>query len=480
MKSVLFALPNQIPQPGLFGNLNNLKYPTFPPLGLMYIASVIEKLGNSVEIIDLSVFDYSDEYIFKRIVSADFVGINVFTHSFKLAKNLARRIKSLSEDILIIIGGPHCTFLKEKSLNDIPEAKIAVVLEGENVIKEIIKYLEGKRNLSEIPGIYYREGKEIKKGKPFEIIEDLDLIPFPARHLIDESKYGKFPWYDFSKIKYTSMITSRGCPFRCRFCSRYCNVFPRWGYRERSSENVVKELVELNDKYGFVTIVDDNFLTNIKRAHLIFDELIEYGTDILIQILGTRCDIVDRVLFDKMKRVNVRYITFGVESGNQDVLDFYNKKITLNQIRNTLKLADDFGFNNSATLILGAPIETKTHINNTIDFICSLPLDHIIVHILFYDMGSDLWVEAVKEGKISKDEFEVPSIIERGLSNFTYDELINYQNIVARKFYMRIKYIIKQIIKSINDKDSLRLKQIIRVLISLQFKNFLFPIDVHK
>jgi len=118
--------------------------------------------------------------------------------------------------------------------------------------------------------------------------------------------------------------------------------------------------------------------------------------------------------------------------------------------------------------------------NNTIDFICSLPLDHIIVHILFYDMGSDLWVEAVKEGKISKDEFEVPSIIERGLSNFTYDELINYQNIVARKFYMRIKYIIKQIIKSINDKDSLRLKQIIRVLISLQFKNFLFPIDVHK
>lgn len=480
MKCVLFALPEQIVQPGLFGNKKYLKNPTLPPLGLMYIASVIEKLGHSVEIIDFRVFDYSDEFILKKIVRADFVGISVFTHSCKLAKQLASRIKELSDDILIIIGGPHCTFLKEKALEDIPEADIAVVLEGETVIKEIIKYLQGKRNISDIPGIYYKEGNLIKKGKPFEIVENLDLISFPARHLIDGSKYGKFPGYDLSKLNYTSMMTSRGCPFRCRFCTRYCNVFPRWGYRERSSDNVVKEFIELNDKYGFVTIIDDNFLSNTKRAHLIFDELIEHGTDIQIQIFGTRSDCADRVLFDKMKRANVRFISFGIESGNQDVLDFYNKELTLSQIRTAIKLAADYGFFTSATIILGAPIETKRHISNTINFICSLPLDHITVHILFYDMGSDLWIEAVKNGKISKDEFEVPSVIERGLSNFTYDELINYQHFLDKKFYMRFKYFTRQIIKSINDDDSLRLKFMMKILFSFQFKNILFPIDVHK
>lgn len=480
MKSVLFALPDQHIQPGLFGNPKNLKNPTFPPLGLMYIASVIENLGHTVEIIDFGVFDYSDDFISKKIHSADFVGINVYTHSCGQVKRLASRIKEFSEDILIIIGGPHCTLLKEKALEDIPKADISVVLEGENVIKEIIKYLQGEKNISDIPGIYYKEGNAIKKGKPFEIIEDLDLIPFPARHLVDQSNYGKFPWYDLSKLNFTSMMTSRGCPFRCRFCSRYCNVFPRLNYRERSAENVVKEFIELNDEYDFITIIDDNFLVNKKRAHLIFDELIEYGTDTSIQILGTRIDCADKDLFSKMKKANVRFITYGIESGNQDVLDFYNKKITLSQIRNTLKLADEFGFITSATFIIGAPIETEKHIKNTINFICSLPLDYIIVHTLFFDMGSDLWVEAVKEGKISKDEFEVPSIIERGLSNFTYDELINYQNIAFRKFYMRPRYLSRQIIKSINDKDSLRLKSMVKILFSFQFNNFLFSTDVYK
>jgi len=458
MKCILFALPEQYFSQGLFGKTKKMKHPLFPPLGLLYIAAVLEDIGHTVEIIDLGVFNYSDMYIFDKVHNADFVGINVFTNNCIFANKLAKKLKDNFEDLLIVIGGPHCTFLKKKALIDIPNADIAVILEGENVIKEIIKYLEGKRILSDIPGIYYKEGKDIKKGGTIEIIKDLDSIPFPARHLVDSSKYGKFPWLNLSKYNFTSMMTSRGCPFKCRFCARYSNVFPQWGYRERSVENVVDEIIELNKKYKFVTIIDDNFLANNKRAHMIFDKLIEYDTDIIIQILGARIDCADRVLFKKMKKVNVKFISFGIESGNQEVLDFYNKNISLDQIRSTLKMTDEFGFITSATFIIGAPIETNLHIKNTINFICSLPLDHVKINILYYDMGSDLWIEGVKEGKISEDEFDVPSIISRRLSNFSINQLTRFQIDGYRKFYFHPKYFMRQLVKIFNDKDALRLK----------------------
>lgn len=473
MKCVLFALPKDYVHPGLFSNSKKLKKSIYPPLGLLYIASVIENLGHAVEIIDFGIVNFSEELLLKKINSSEFIGINVYSNNYEFANQIAGKIKEYSKDILIIIGGPHCTFLKEKTLEDISYADIAVISEGEKTIIDIIKYLEGKINISDIPGIYYKENNIIKKGKPIEIIKNLDLLPFPARHLVDKYNYGNFPWLDLSKVNFTSIMTSRGCPFHCRFCARYENVIPEWKFRQRSAENVVEEFIEINKKYGFVSIIDDHFLADKKRAHLIFDRLIEYKTDIVIQILGIRVDCSDKTLFKKMKKANVKYISYGIESGNQDVLDFYKKNITLEQIRNSLILADKIGFITSATLIIGAPIETTEHIKNTIKFVCSLPLDFMVIRPLWFDIGSDLWINAVKNNKILKNEYEVPSIKERELSNFTLNELNEYQNMAFRKFYFRTNFLSRQIIKTISDKDTLRLKQLFRAIFYLQFRNII-------
>jgi len=278
---------------------------------------------------------------------------------------------------------------------------------------------------------------KIKSGLPLKFIDDLDSLPFPARHLVEKNEYGRFMnAYPF-KRKFTSMISSRGCPYKCRFCARYSNVIKDYGYRERSPENVVKEIEKIDGKYRSVMIVDDNFLVNVKRAHKICDMLIEIKNEVDLLVMGARVDTATRELYEKMKKAGFKYLSFGIESGNQDVLDYYNKNITLNQIRNAVNLGSEFGFLMAGTFILGSPIETKEHIENTIKFACSLPLDQAFFGGLQYQKGSDLWNEAVEKNLISKDEYNAPADINRGLGNFTPEEIQAYTKEAFHRFYIR-------------------------------------------
>ena len=250
-----------------------------PPLGLLYIAASLEKDGHKVEIIDFYLDIYSEEKMKKSLKSVDAVGISVYTQNYKDAAYISKKIKEINSNIPIIIGGPHCIYLRKKALNDIPFADIVVTCEGEHVIKDIAKYLEGKKDLSTIPGIYYKEHNKIKQGKPLEVIEDLDTISFPARHLTEKYEYGKFPNISILKNKVTAMITGRGCPYKCRFCARYSNLIKEWGYRKRSAENIFKELQDIEGKYRTVMIVDDNFLVDTKRAHKVLDMILDNRLD---------------------------------------------------------------------------------------------------------------------------------------------------------------------------------------------------------
>jgi len=324
--------------------------------------------------------------------------------------------------------------------------------EGDYAIKDVAKALEGTKKLSDVPGLYYREKNVIKKGRPHQIVKDLDSIPFPARHLVEKYDYGKINNKYFFKPKLTSMITSRGCPFSCRFCSRLALTHKT--YRQRSVENVVKEIVEIDNKYKSVLIVDDNFLADKRRAHKIMDELIEIGTNIDLLVMGARVDSAEKKLYKKMKKAGVKYLEFGIESGNQDVLDFYNKKTTLHQIRNAVNLSQKMNFITNASFILGAPIETRDHINKTIKFASSLPLDIAMFFPLIYTYGSDLWNEAVENGSINKDESLAKwADSNNGLGNFTRDELEKMCKEAVRKFYFRPSYVARQIYRSILRKN---------------------------
>jgi len=189
------------------------------------------------------------------------------------------------------------------------------------------------------------------------------------------------------------------------------------------------------------------------------DRLIELGIDINIYILGARVDTAERELYKKMKKAGVKHIQYGIESGNQDVLDFYKKQTTLSQIRKAVNLASEMNFLTIATFIFGAPIETEKHIKQTIKFACSLPLDIALFQILAYQHGSDLWIEAVKQGKIKEDdEYIVHADSRRGLGNFTEEELIKFCRLAFKKFYFRPRYIIRELFKSVLRKDPSVLK----------------------
>ena len=313
--------------------------------------------------------------------------------------------------------------------------------------------MNGKKNLANIHGIYYKDNGSILSGKPLKVINDLDSLPFPARHLVEKYDYSSFSFGYTFKGKITNLITSKGCPFHCRFCSRYHHFIKDWSFRKRSAENVVNEIQELNGKYKSVVIVDDNFLADKKRAHRILDMLIESNTGIELVIKGARVDTADKELYLKMKKAGVKYIFYGLESGNQDVLDFYNKNITLQQIRKATTLARQMDFFIGASFIFGAPMETKKHIENTIKFACSLPLDNAIFIPLIYRMGSSLWIEAVKNKKIQPDQYEVLADKRYNLSNFTEAELTELTSHAINSFYLRPSYILDQIFKTLRRKD---------------------------
>jgi anaerobic magnesium-protoporphyrin IX monomethyl ester cyclase len=362
---------------------------------------------------------------------------------------LANFIRNNRPDIPIIIQGLYCTIQPEQALRGIPSADICIQGEGEHIIKEITEAVDGKRILSEIPGVHYWENDQVKAGKKPREIKDLDTLPFPARHLVKEYDYGMMNGVHLCKPQFTSISTSRSCPFRCRFCT---TRFINGTFRQRTPENVLNELREIQGEYGSVMVDDDNFLADTRRTHKILDGLIQAGSELELFITG-RVDNVDRELYRKMAKAGVKFISFGIESGNQDVLDYYHKRITLSQIRKAIDLAREMKIITWGNFIFGAPIETKEHLKNTMKFSLSLPLDIAFYRQLSYKRGSELWEEAVANGLIDEGTSFCYAGSGKTVTNFTDGELSDYCRRAYKKFYYRPTYLLQEFFRSVGRKD---------------------------
>jgi anaerobic magnesium-protoporphyrin IX monomethyl ester cyclase len=437
--------------------------PMVPSLGLLYIGRSLEENNHNIEIIDLNAENIKHIKLEKLVKWADVIGLSVLTISLEYTKNLINKIKEIAPNKKVIIGGPHCSLYPKKSLIEL-NADICVEGDGENVINDIIEDIKQKNHLSEIPGVYYKEKNgKIKKCKEAKLIKNIDSIKFPARHLVKKYRYGQIILPNIGKEKFTSIITSRGCPHRCSYCTRHFLGMKK--YRFRSVDNVIEELREVyREGYRYVVIVDDSFLTNGKRVYQIMDEIIKEGLKFKIFIQGARVDSANEKLYKKMKEAGVVSIGFGIESGNQDVLDFYRKGITLDQIRRAVSLSRKMGFFTLGSFILGAPFETKKHFKNTIRFACSLPLDAVTFFPLEYRAGSDIWYEAVNQDKISDDEYAVRGGLERDLSIFKKEEISNYCKKAQRYFYLRPTFLIDEVIQALIKKDFTFIKAAVNFL----------------
>jgi radical SAM superfamily enzyme YgiQ (UPF0313 family) len=396
--------------------------PYLPPLGILYISSMLEKNGHTVTVVDCDAERFTQDSCKKALNDCDAVGMTLYCEPVEQDNSMfiSKVIREIDVDIPLIVGGPHSTLLPEKSLVD-HKADICVKGRGETLINPIMDAIDGKKNFSSIPNIAYINNGNIVHTKTESISMNFDDLPYPSRHLVNKYDYGYVQGHKLAKGRLASIITSRGCANRCNFCNLHAHV-PDCTFR--SVDHIKKEIEDISNKgYKTLTFVDDNFMMRKKTVLEIMNFIIENKFDFRIWIFGARAAAADSVVFEKMRDAGTDIISFGIESGCQQILDYYNKKLTIPEIKFAVKLAKDMGIITTGTFIIGSPIETREHINQTIKFASHLPLDSAIFFAYNYTYKSKFWQDAVNDGKIRSDEFRVLPDKRRGLGNFTTEEL---------------------------------------------------------
>lgn len=406
----------------------------FAPLGLNYLATPLVKAGYNVSIIDFQVDHLNKVQYFNSFKNTDYVLISCFTFAHNIIQKIIRDIKTANNKAVIICGGPLCN----ETQKHIDNADLTVFGEADLMIVKILELISGEKSLENIPGLCYKHNGTLKKNPGIMEVENLDLVDIPLFDLTSDKDYGYV--YGIKLKNFFPVITTRGCPFRCSFCT-----FQNVKYRERSVENVIQEInIRVDAGAKYIVFCDDNFLLHTKRANAIFDYIINNKLDIKIIIQG-RVDMIDHSLALKMKQANVIMLIFGIESVNQDVLDFYNKKITIEKIRQVIEIVNSFGIITISGLIIGAPVEEMKHFDNIIEFFSEAPQDFINVNILRYQFPSPLWIQANITGFIKDDEMLVYA--DEKLSNFSYDALLEIQKRIIKTFYNNPRRIVRIVYK---------------------------------
>jgi anaerobic magnesium-protoporphyrin IX monomethyl ester cyclase len=393
-----------------------------PPMGLGYLASIVEKIGIQVKILDCLMQGWeheeyvnenlvrvglSDEDIKKRIedFNPDLIGINCqFSRQYKIYHQLFSLIKRSDPNIIVVAGGPHATVCPEEVLND-NNCDYLLFGEAEDSFRELIEALRDGSETNKIDGLGWKTDGKCFFNPKRRIIEDLDSISFPAYHLMELEKYfGLNASHGVRHRKrFAPVITSRGCPAKCTFCSAY----RVWGdrYRMRSVENVLKELRLLKNQYGIEEIMfeDDNVTANSSRAKHLFTRMIEEDFNFVWDTPnGVGVWSMDEEMIDLMKQSGCIMLNFPVESGNQDILKHVIKKpLNLGKVRRLIAYCKRIGLNHSMFLIIGMPGEKLSDMWKSFRFAakCGCFTPHISVATPY--PGTQLYENCIKNGLFS-------------------------------------------------------------------------------
>ena len=421
-----------------------------PPLGLMYIAAYAEKnTDNKIEILDAVSekmnYDRISETIHRK--KPDVVGIQSLTFSIVDTLLLAKLVRNLSEDIKIVLGGPHVNIYPNETICR-KEVDYLVLGEGEITFTDLLQNIDNIEKLKTTQGLVFKEGDKIINTGLRDPIDDLDAIPFPARHLTNYKNY-----YSLlaKRNPITTMMSSRGCPYQCTFCGRQ-HLGKR--FRARSAKNVVDEIEEcISMGIEEFLFYDDTFAVNRQRTLDICNEILERGLDIGWDI-RTRVDNVDKEILLKLKKAGCERINYGVESGNAEMLKLIRKGITIEQAKEAFRLTKEIGIQTLAYFIIGLPGETKLQILDTIKFAKLLNPDYAHFSVLTPYPDTPLYENSLKNGVIKEDYWRdfaknpnkqfVPRAWEEDLSR---QELLDLLNYAYKDFYIDIGYILQQMLK---------------------------------
>lgn len=378
----------------------------FPPLGLLYLGATLKERGVEVSVLDQAgqglTMDQTVEWVVNE--QPDVLGFSTLTTSGTTAAQTSEKVKQKSPNIKMVMGNHYATFNAERILKRYPSVDIVVRGEGEQTFSQLINSLSKNDDVSSVKGITYRKNNAVCSTEDQPLIKDLDELPFPDRKLLDVEYHCLIGGANAAPKKFTSILSSRGCAYHCRFCS--CGGIARNNWRPRSAENTIDELCELSSEgYKQVLFVDDNFTFNPKRALEICKGIRKEKLD-LEWICEGRVDYCSRELCQEMSKAGLRVLYFGIESANQRILDYYHKTITPQQSENAVRTARKAGVDVIVgSFIVGAPDETRAEIQNTINFMKRLPIDVPQLGILAAHPGNEVWNEMQTKGFINGDKY---------------------------------------------------------------------------
>lgn len=420
-------------------------YVYYPHLGLSYIASVLLKKNFKVKILDSVVNHLTEEEILKILIreKPKITGITVTTPTLPVVYSLLKKIKENSSST-VVLGGPHISFYPESTF--FLGADFAIAGEADYSFSLLAEFLLRDRGKKEnIKGLVWKEDEKIFLNQK-EIIENLDELPFPARELLENNKYAN----PVCSKKTTSIITTRGCPFSCIFCSRAVRGKI---YNERSIENVIEEIKEVIEKFRieYITFMDETFTYNQKRAEEIAREIIKNKLR-FNWAAQTRVNLVSFELLKIFKEAGCVNLSFGVESGKEEVRKILNKPVSFNEYKKFVEDCRKLGIETNAYYMLGHPTEKLEDIKETINFAKKLDTDYASFNITNIFPGSPLYQEMLEKKLISKniwEEFtlnkaELPVYLPEGVGRKELEKLLGS---AFRSFYFRPKIIYRKLKK---------------------------------
>ncbi len=428
----------------------------FPPIGLISIGAVLEDLGCDVSVLDADARRLGLSPAVDEVVEAapDFVGLTTMTAVMGIVGRFLAEVKGRLPNVKIIVGGPHASALPAETLEEYQFIDIAIVGEGDETVRELLPLLEKGDDLSPVRGIAFRKDGEVVVTEERPLIEDLGSLPMPAWHLLDSGLYRSYAWNNWvsgARKPLGVVFTGRGCYGKCNFCASHC-VFGR-RIRYFPVERIKAEIDHLVRTYGIKVLYfqDDTFTANRRIVNEICDFLIERGySDRMETMVSARVDAVHAPTLKHMREAGIRWICFGVESGNDEILKRMGKNISVQQIRDAYRTAREAGLFIAGNFMLGHIGETRETALASIDVACRLDQDYVSFAIAIPFPGTELYQYCIDNAiKLpSWDSFgsvnSPPIPLNPGLGA---EELMELRALSVTRFFARPGYVLKMLVR---------------------------------
>jgi radical SAM superfamily enzyme YgiQ (UPF0313 family) len=413
-----------------------------PPIGLMYVAAALEKAGFEVQMLDNYLMKKPASEVKQLVLSLtpQIVGITCGSATYSRCIETAKAVKETLPNCKVVVGGWHASYVPD-SLLDHPEIDYVVMGEGERAITQLATCITNGNEPAAmtIPGVACRrQGKNIKN--PPEFIENMDEIPYPARHLLPFELYDRT--VEYLNVKPADVMSiSRGCVFNCGFCE----TRKLWGNicRAFSPQRIIGEIEDLQSKYGTkgIYFINDNFTLRKKETIELCNLMIKNKLD-LEWVCDTRVDLVNQELLEVMNKAGCKTVWFGVESGSQKVLQRIGRNTTLEQIETAFKLCRKNGIRRACSFMLGMPDETLKDMEASLRFAKKLDPDWCLFNIFIANPDSRLYQEVLDSKNYDQlDDF----LLTVKTKEFDYNSLLAIQRRFFRDFQRSPKQIMKRI-----------------------------------